>query len=277
VRRGAPRGTTRRRNQASDLGARLAAAAPAIAFAATIVALGGWFFAAGVFLVGLVALHELYTMFARTRPVKLAGFAAFAGLLIAARLGTPENVLLVAVCALPATFLLTLLVPDLRDVMPPVAVTLVGVWWIGVGLAHGVLLRDLDHGGGLVVAVLTGTFAGDTGAYFGGRIFGSRALAPRISPHKTWEGLACGILAGVAGVWFAGLYQDWLAGWEALVIGLAVALAAPAGDLFESALKRGAGTKDTGRLFGAHGGALDRLDATLFTAVVGYWVWRALM
>jgi phosphatidate cytidylyltransferase len=54
-------------------------------------------------------------------------------------------------------------------------------------------------------------------------------------------------------------------------------VAGPAGDLFESALKRGAGAKNTGRLFGAHGGALDRLDGVLFTAVAGYWVWRALL
>ena len=56
-----------------------------------------------------------------------------------------------------------------------------------------------------------------------------------------------------------------------------MALAAPLGDLFESFIKRDAGTKDTGRLFGAHGGALDRLDAVLFTLVVGYYVWKALL
>jgi hypothetical protein len=63
---------------------------------------------------------------------------------------------------------------------------------------------------------------------------------------------------GVAAVWLAGLYQDWLSGWHALILGAAVAAVAPVGDLFESYLKRDAGTKDTGRLFGAHGGALDR-------------------
>ena len=78
-------------------------------------------------------------------------------------------------------------------------------------------------------------------------------------------------------MWFAGLYQDWLAGSDALLLGVAVALAAPLGDLFESKIKRDAGTKDAGRLFGAHGGALDRLDAALFTLVVGYYVWQALV
>jgi phosphatidate cytidylyltransferase len=98
-----------------------------------------------------------------------------------------------------------------------------------------------------------------------------------VSPNKTVEGLLIGMLTAVAATWFAGLYQDWLPGWEALVLGAGIALAAPVGDLFESLVKREAGTKDTGRFFGAHGGALDRLDAVLFTAVVGYYVWLALL
>jgi phosphatidate cytidylyltransferase len=150
------------------------------------------------------------------------------------------------------------------------------VWWIGLAFAHAVLLRDLPHGDGIVIDVLVGTFLGDTGAYFGGRSFGRRPLAPRLSPNKTVEGLVIGMVVAIAAVWFAGLYQDWLKGWEALVLGLAVALAAPVGDLFESLIKRDADTKDTGRLFGAHGGALDRLDAVLFTIVAGYYVWAAL-
>jgi phosphatidate cytidylyltransferase len=79
----------------------------------------------------------------------------------------------------------------------------------------------------------------------------------------------------VLSVWFAGRYQGWLPGAHALVLGLGVAVFAPIGDLFESFVKRQAGTKDTGRLLGAHGGLLDRLDAVLFTAVAGYYIWLA--
>ena len=139
------------------------------------------------------------------------------------------------------------------------------------------MLRDLPHGDKIVIVVLVGTFVGDTGAYLGGRVFGTRRLAPRISPNKTVEGLAFGLLFAIGAVWFAGLYADWLSGVHALILGAAVAVAAPLGDLFESYLKRDAGTKDTGRLFGPHGGALDRLDATLFTAVVGFYVWQAML
>ncbi|MGD0981291.1 MAG: phosphatidate cytidylyltransferase, partial [Solirubrobacteraceae bacterium] len=65
--------------------------------------------------------------------------------------------------------------------------------------------------------------------------------------------------------------------WDALALGAGVALAAPLGDLFESFVKRDAGAKDTGRLFGAHGGALDRLDAVLFAAVSGFYIWHAIL
>ena len=75
----------------------------------------------------------------------------------------------------------------------------------------------------------------------------------------------------------ASLYQDWLSATEALALGAAVAAAAPLGDLFESMIKRDLGVKDAGRLFGEHGGALDRLDAAFFAVVVGYYVSRALL
>jgi phosphatidate cytidylyltransferase len=157
------------------------------------------------------------------------------------------------------------------------AITFLGITWIGLAIAHAILLRDLPHGGAIVVDVLVGTFIGDTGAYLGGRAFGQRQLAPRLSPNKTVEGLAIGMLAAIIATWFAGLYQDWLSGADALLIGLAVAIAAPLGDLFESTIKRDAGVKDTGRLFGPHGGALDRLDAVLFSIVAVYYVWVALV
>jgi phosphatidate cytidylyltransferase len=157
------------------------------------------------------------------------------------------------------------------------AVTLLGIVWIGVALAHAMLLRELPHGDGLVVDVLVGTFVGDTAAYFAGRAYGRHPLAPRISPNKTVEGLVGGIVGGAAAFWMAGLYQDWLSGTDALIIGVCVALAAPVGDLFESLLKRDLEVKDTGRFFGAHGGVLDRLDAVFFTAVTAYYVSVALL
>ena len=263
----------RRRRERSDLGARVLAAIPAIAVALFLVLEGGLVFALGLLVLGGICLHELYGMYARAHPARLAGLLSLAGLLAAALYGDQFQVLLVAAIALPLTFGLTLLGP--RPSVGGIAATLLGVYWIGFALAHAVLLRGLPHGEAIVIDVLVGTFLGDTGAYLGGRMFGKRPLAPRISPNKTVEGLAIGMVCAVLGVWIAGRYQEWLPGTHALVLGAGVALAAPVGDLFESFIKREAGAKDTGRLFGAHGGALDRLDAVLFTAVASYYIWFA--
>jgi phosphatidate cytidylyltransferase len=257
----------------SELSARILAAIPAIAVALFLVLEGGLVFTLGLIALGGICMHELYAMYARARPVRLGGLIALAGLLLAALYGGQFQVLLVAVAALPLVFGLTLLQP--RPSVGGMALTILGIYWIGFALAHAVMLRGLPHGEAIVIDVLVGTFLGDTGAYFGGRMFGRRPLAPSISPNKTVEGLAIGMLFAVLGVWIAGRYQDWLPGSHALVIGLGVALAAPVGDLFESFIKREAHIKDSGGLFGAHGGALDRLDAVLFTAVVSYYVWAA--
>jgi phosphatidate cytidylyltransferase len=264
-----------RRNAGSDLGARIFAALPAIAFAIAIVWAGGIWFAIGLILLGLVCLHELYAMFDRAHPARLAGFLALIGMLLAAHYGGREDLLLALVLSLPLTFFVV--VAQRRGGAPSVSVTVLGIFWIGLALGHAVLLRDLPHGNAIVVDVLVGTFLGDTGAYLGGRAIGSTQLAPRISPNKTWEGLGVGIIVAVIATWCAGLYQDWLSGPQALLLGFAIALTAPVGDLFESYLKRDAGTKDTGTLFGAHGGALDRLDAVMFTAVAGFYVWSAML
>ena len=83
------------------------------------------------------------------------------------------------------------------------------------------------------------------------------------------------MLIAILAVFFAGLYQTWMTHGDALLLGLAVAVLGPIGDLFESVVKRDAGAKDAGTLFGAHGGALDRLDAVIFTVVAGYYIWLA--
>jgi phosphatidate cytidylyltransferase len=259
----------------NDLGSRIAFGVPAMAFAIAIVVAGGGWFAAGVGLLGIVCMHELLSAYEAAGPPKLAGFLGIVGLVVAAELGTMEQVVLAFACFFGVLFLITMATPNATGL--GVAVCVMGVAWIGFALAHAVLLRDLPHGGGIIADVLVGTVAGDVAAYFGGRTFGVTPLAPRISPNKTWEGLGIGIVVAVLAVWLAGTYQDWLAGTDALLLGIAVAIAGPMGDLFESFLKRNAGIKDTGRMFGAHGGALDRLDALFFTVVVGYWVWRALL
>ena len=265
-------GRAARRNARSDLGARLVVAVPAIAFALAIVGLGNWVFVAGLVALSCACLHELFAMYAFTNPSRLAGFTGAIALLVAAHVGDQASVLGALVACVPWVFLLCLLQPRHAGA-PGVAVTMLGLTWIGLAFAHAVLLRDLpNHGAALLIDVLVGTFAGDTGAYAVGRTFGSHRIAPSLSPNKTLEGLVGGFLIGTMAFWFAGLYQDWLSGVDALIIGAAVAAIAPVGDLFESMLKRDLGRKDTGTLFGPHGGILDRLDAVFFTVVVGYYL-----
>jgi phosphatidate cytidylyltransferase len=263
----------------ADRDARVLVAIPAAAVAIFLVAQGGPVFAVGIAVFGLVGIWELTRMFARTRPSLFAGGVGLVAIIAAAAIGGNDGGREAMVTALVATVPLVFIAVSLARPaggMPGVAVTLLGIVWLGMALGHAVLLRDTTHGGGIVVDVLVGTFLGDTGAYLGGRMFGSHKLAPRISPNKTVEGLVIGMITAVVAVWFAGLYQDWLSGTDALLLGLVIAIAAPIGDLFESFLKRDAGTKDAGVLFGAHGGVLDRLDAAMFAIVAGYYVWLAM-
>jgi phosphatidate cytidylyltransferase len=227
--------------------------------------------ALGLILLGVVALQELYSLMRRARPVDLGGYLAVAAVVLLASYGERDDVLIALVAAFPVIFILALTRASLDNLAWGIAATLLGVAWIGLPLAHTVFLRELAHGDGLLIDVLVGTFIGDSAAYLGGRLYGRRQLAPDISPNKTLEGLAAGIVGGTFAFWFAGLYQDWFAGLDALVIGFLVAITAPVGDLFESALKRDLEVKDTGRFFGPHGGVLDRLDAAFFTVVVGYY------
>jgi phosphatidate cytidylyltransferase len=248
-------------------------AIPWIVFTIAITVAGGLAFTIAMIGIGILCLREFQTMVAKLRPIQRAAYLAVPALIVAAHFGTAFNILLV----LAATFALLFCFGADRGhrdgVTVSMGVTLLGIVWIGIPLVHAVLLRDLpNHGAALLIDVLVGTFATDTAAYATGRMFGTHKIAPTLSPNKTLEGLLGGFLIGTMAFWFAGLYQDWLSGIDALLIGAAVAAVAPIGDLFESMLKRDLGCKDTGRLFGPHGGLLDRLDAVFFTIVAGYYL-----
>ena len=250
-------------------------AIPAAFIAIAFIDLGGIAFTVFIIAVGLVCMHELYRLLDRWRPLSLVGFASLAAMVLAARFGNLRYVMEVAVATVPVLFVFVAARGHVRGSTVAIAGTLLGVYWIGFAFAHAELLRRLPHGGGVIIDVLIGTFVADTVAYIGGRAFGRRPLAPEISPNKTVEGLLCGMFAAIIAVFLAGQFQDWLTQGDALLLGLAVAVLGPIGDLFESLIKRDAGAKDAGTLFGAHGGALDRLDAALFTVVAGYYVWLA--
>ena len=274
------------RRGGSDLAARVLVALIAIPIAIVLVWQGGEVLALGLAVLGVIALGELYTLMERVRPPALAGFLTLVALLAAALYGEQRQVLMILAAAFPVTFFLALARPRRANVSWAIAVTMFGVLWIGLPMVHALWLRDLSieqdgktivTGMGLLFDVLIATFVGDTFAYFVGRAYGRSQFAPLISPNKTIEGLFGGVVGGTMAFWCAGLYQDWLTGWDALLIGFLVAITAPVGDLFESLVKRDLEVKDTGKLFGAHGGALDRLDAVFFTAVTAYYVSLAVL
>ncbi|WP_249009702.1 phosphatidate cytidylyltransferase [Conexibacter sp. DBS9H8] len=262
------------RSGGSDLSARVIVAIPAALLAIGFVDLGGTGWALFMAVFGVLGLTELYRMLDRWRPVPWVGYVVLVGMCAAARFGGLVDVIGVAMLALPLLLVAVATRPAVKDATVAIAGTLLGVFWLGMAFAHAVLLRQLPHGGGVVIDVLVGTFFGDIGAYFGGRAFGHRRLAPEISPNKTVEGLIIGMIVAIVAVFVAHLYQStWMTQTEALGLGLAIALLGPVGDLFESLVKRDAGAKDAGRVFGAHGGVLDRLDAVAFTVIAGYYLW----
>ncbi len=263
----------------SGLTGRLVIAIPGIAIAVAVVAIGGVLFAVTMAVVAALGLRELFSLIAAQRPLRWAGdVGVFVTIALAWGMDDHERGLLLG---LAIGFLLVviagLIVPRRDEITIRMAATLLGIVYLGVPFAVLVMMRDLPHGAAAIVNVLVGVWVFDSASYFGGRMYGRRPIAPLTSPNKTVEGAVIGLVAATFAVWVAGLYMDWIGGWESLVLGLAICPAAFFGDLFESLLKRDAGAKDSGRLLMAHGGVLDRFDALLFGAVVGYFVTVALV
>jgi phosphatidate cytidylyltransferase len=182
---------------------------------------------------------------------------------------------------------------DLHGGLASVATSIFGLLYISISLSLLIKLRADFFECTLVIFVLFSVWAGDTAAYYVGRSIGKHKLAPVVSPNKSWEGAIASAVASVA-VAFAVLHfhnrlrglftQNWgsnIGTWalfaplnahaiwlHATILGLITNVAAQFGDLFESALKRGANVKDSGTLLPGHGGILDRIDALLFAIPV---------
>jgi phosphatidate cytidylyltransferase len=148
--------------------------------------------------------------------------------------------------------------------------TLAGALYVGWLAAHIVLLRGLAQGLLWLALALAITWASDIAAYFAGRAWGQHKLAPKISPHKTWEGGIAGLLTGTLIALLAVPFLHVPVA-HALVLGFLATVAGTFGDLGESFIKRQVGVKDSGTLIPGHGGILDRIDSLLFVAVVVYY------
>lgn len=237
--------------------------------------LGSWWLFALLLAAAVVGVHEFVTI---ARPLRPLGLAVYGGVVLAL-LGARTGGLVWLVGGFLATLLLGFALHAFASTRAPTTValgsTVLGSAWIGLGLGFILLLRQMHAQPRLIAfTVVLSVFALDTLAYLVGRALGRHKLAPRLSPRKTWEGLVAGA-AGAVFVSFVALYDTrdrYLSIWQAIVLGIVVVVAAVAGDLFESALKRDLEVKDTGRLLGGHGGVLDRVDALLFAAPAAYFL-----
>jgi phosphatidate cytidylyltransferase len=238
-----------------------------------LVYLGGWWLWALTVVAGLIALHELYRVARPLRPVALAGFAGTLLALLGAQLGGLPWMTAGFLATLLFAFVLKGISDTRQSLTVSVGVTVLGVAWIALGLAHALLLRAIpEHGRLAVFTVLLAVFAADAAAYFTGILIGRHKLAPAISPGKTWEGLAGGTVVAILVPFFALYHQHFLTIAESIALGIVIAVVAPLGDLFESAVKRDMNVKDSGRLLAGHGGMLDRLDALLFASIASYYL-----
>jgi phosphatidate cytidylyltransferase len=180
-----------------------------------------------------------------------------------------------------ATVLIAFIVFGFSDARPSataaISLTLLGVVWVGGGLASLMMLRAIPVDGRTVIfTVLIAVFADDTAAYFVGRTIGRHKMAPTISPGKSWEGFVGGTLAAMAVAFFAMYDSGFLTIAESLALGAAIAASSTLGDLFESAIKRDLGVKDSGRVLAGHGGVLDRIDSILWAGPASFYVILAL-
>ncbi|MDA0366153.1 MAG: phosphatidate cytidylyltransferase [Chloroflexi bacterium] len=257
---------------------RLAVAAVGLPLLGLLLAAPEPVFAAAIEFILAVAAFELVraAVPAADRPLALSA-AAIAALFVALARTYSEFPVGWMLLVLTIVFALAL---RPRDALPGLRDSAAG-WWIlsviypAVLGSHFVLLRDIDDGQRWLLVLLAATFATDTGAYAVGRLFGRHLLAPVISPRKTWEGAAGGIVLGAAGAAAAaGVLGLWSHGPWLAAVAFALPPAAIAGDLIESALKRRLGVKDMSTLLPGHGGLLDRLDSLLITGPLLYWLIR---
>jgi CDP-diglyceride synthetase len=215
----------------------------------------------------------------RTQGYRPAGLVALVGsvaLVLGAYHGGESAFAAVVALVAPVTMLWYLAGVTKARPAPGVASTFLAFGYVGIMGGFAGLILGLADGIGLLLGVVLCCVAYDIGGYLAGSRFGRRHIAPAISPNKTVEGLLAGMVGSVViGLVLVGSISPW-GRWNALALGVVVAVLAPLGDLCESLLKRDLGVKDLGGLLPGHGGVLDRFDAMLFSLPAVYYLIKLL-
>ena len=262
----------------SSLPSRVASAAIALPILIAAVWAGGYWFSAFVAIAAGVAGWEISAVAGiRNRALVATTVSGSVALIAAGHYISTQTAVagLVAPIALLAALAGLMTLQWLRspgnDFMRAVLV-IAAIAYAGGLLYHAPLLRNHETGMEWVLFLLAVTFASDTGAYFVGKAFGKRPLAPTISPSKTWEGAAGGTLAALLAGFIAYLFMSTQAPvWHVVVLAGIAGVAGQVGDLAESRLKRVFDAKDSGWVVPGHGGILDRLDSIVFSLPVVYY------
>ncbi|MEP6716451.1 MAG: phosphatidate cytidylyltransferase [Terriglobia bacterium] len=231
-----------------------------------------WIFAGVVALVASLCFIEYARITSSFAPLGLV-----AGLLIL--IAPPAEAVLILILTALAAMCLPLAAADMEQAVVRSAALLLGVLYVFGSWKTAILLHDLNAaplrylsaGRHWLMFGLMVNWIGDTGAYYVGRRYGRHKLAPAVSPGKTWEGAVASAGTGlVFGLIYLPLAIPGTSFWKAGFVALAANAAGQVGDLAESAIKRGAGVKDSGTLLPGHGGILDRVDSTMFALPVLY-------
>jgi phosphatidate cytidylyltransferase len=250
----------------SDLPIRVATGMVLAALLLGSLWVGGEFFAGFVGLLAVLGLGEFYGSLRRNgyQPLALFGFPGGAGILVGMWFFGPVAIPTAVVAVTVLAFFYYAFAPRRRDALTNGGLTILGMLWVTGTAAFAFPIAASPGFRVLVLAVAFTVIAADVGAFFAGRAWGARPMAPVLSPNKTWEGLAGGVILGIGAAVAAGYLFDEVGIRAGAVLGLAVAVMAPLGDLAESMVKRSLGIKDMGSILPGHGGILDRIDAFLF-------------
>ncbi len=278
------------KQQSQSVGQRWLTALIAMPIVLVFVWLGGWFAFVAIVAIVILGILELRHMLlnAGYHPLIWVSFGLSALLLVSAMLPSQYRLLLIETgigSALLISFLLVLLRKHLDGTLVDWALTLAIPIYVAWPMSNMLILRGYDPGhlyfgtaqwvtipAGIwwLLVVLLGVWGFDAAAFFSGRYFGRHKLAPMISPAKTWEGVAGGLVFSIIACLLFTIVPLHVPWYLAILLGVLIGGAATLGDLAESLIKRQTHVKDSGQIMPGHGGMLDRIDSILFATIVVY-------